>query len=205
MSSNERYWIFTLGLVLLMGLGNRASSDDRTGSNGTQTTTAGIQVGPDYVIGPADSLEINVWKENDLDAKVPVRPDGKISLPLLGDVTASGFTPTQLAADLSQRLKKYVDDPRVTVVVTAVNSRRIYIVGEVTHTGAYPLLGNMTVLQALSGAGGFSPFASLKNIYVLRNQDGAQVKLPFNYKKVIKGQNMQQNVQLRPGDTIVVP
>jgi polysaccharide biosynthesis/export protein len=205
MSSDKKHWIFVLGLVLLAGVVNRAVSDDRTGSNGTQTTTAGIQVGPDYVIGPADSLEINVWKENDLDAKVPVRPDGKISLPLLGDVTASGFTPTQLAADLSQRLKKYVDDPRVTVVVTAVNSRRIYIVGEVVRTGAYPLLGNMTVLQALSGAGGFSPFASLKNIYVLRNQDGTQVKLPFNYKKVIKGENMQQNVQLRPGDTIVVP
>jgi len=205
MSSDKRCWIFTLSLVLLTVLGNRASSDDRTGSNGTQTTTAGVQVGPDYVIGPADSLEINVWKENDLDAKVPVRPDGKITLPLLGDVTASGFTPTQLAADLSKRLKKYVDDPHVTVVVTAVNSRRIYIVGEVVHTGAYPLLGNMTVLQALSGAGGFSPFANLKNIYVLRNQDGTQVKLPFNYKKVIKGENMQQNVQLRPGDTIVVP
>jgi len=205
MSSNKRYWIFALSLVLLTGLRNRASSDDRTGSNGTQTTTAGVQVGPEYVIGPADSLEINVWKENDLDAKVPVRPDGKISLPLLGDVTASGFTPTQLAADLSQRLKKYVDDPRVTVVVTAVNSRRIYIVGEVVRTGAYPLLGNMTVLQALSAAGGFSAFASLKNIYILRNQDGTQVKLPFNYKKVIKGENMQQNVQLRPGDTIVVP
>jgi polysaccharide biosynthesis/export protein len=205
MSSDKKHWIFALSLVLVTGLVNRAISDDRTGSNGTQTTTAGVQVGPDYVIGPADSLEINVWKENDLDAKVPVRPDGKISLPLLGDVTASGFTPTQLAADLSQRLKKYVDDPRVTVVVTAVNSRRIYIVGEVLHTGAYPLLGNMTVLQALSGAGGFSPFASLKNIYVLRNQDGTQVKMPFNYKKVIKGENMQQNVQLRPGDTIVVP
>jgi len=205
MSSDKKYWIIALSLVLLAGLVNRAISDDRTGSNGTQTTTAGVQVGPDYVIGPADALEISVWKENDLDAKVPVRPDGKISLPLLGDVTASGFTPTQLAADLSKRLKKYVDDPRVTVVVTSVNSRRIYIVGEVVHTGAYPLLGNMTVLQALSGAGGFSPFASLKNIYVLRNQDGTQVKLPFNYKKVIKGENMQQNVQLRPGDTIVVP
>jgi polysaccharide biosynthesis/export protein len=205
MSSDKKDWVIALSLILLAGLVNRAISDDRTGSNGTQTTTAGVQVGPDYVIGPADSLEINVWKENDLDAKVPVRPDGKISLPLLGDVTASGFTPTQLAADLSKRLKKYVDDPRVTVVVTGVNSRRIYIVGEVAHTGAYPLLGNMTVLQALSGAGGFSPFASLKNIYVLRNQDGTQVKLPFNYKKVIKGENMQQNVQLRPGDTIVVP
>jgi len=205
MSSDKKYWIFALSLVLGTGLASRAIGDDRTGTNGTQTTTAAPQVGPEYVIGPADSLEISVWKESDLDAKVPVRPDGKISLPLLGDVTASGFTPTQLAADLSKRLKKYVDDPRVTVVVTAVNSRRIYIVGEVVHTGAYPLLGNMTVLQALSGAGGFSPFASLKNIYVLRNQDGTQVKLPFNYKKVIKGENMQQNVQLRPGDTIVVP
>jgi len=205
MSSDRQYCMLALSLVLLVGLVNRAISDDGTGPKGTQTTTAAVPVGPDYVIGPADALEINVWKENDLDAKVPVRPDGKISLPLLGDVTASGFTPTQLAADLSKRLKKYVEDPRVTVVVTAVNSRRIYIVGEVLHTGPYALLGDMTVLQALSSAGGFTPFASLKNIYVLRNHDGTQVKLPFNYKKVIKGENMQQNVQLRPGDTIVVP
>jgi polysaccharide biosynthesis/export protein len=205
MSSHKAYCIFALSLIVLAGRANRAMSDDRTGPKDTQATMAAAQVGPDYVIGPADALENDVWKEADLNAKVPVRPDGKISMPLLGDVMASGFTPTQLAADLSTRLKKYLDDPRVTVVVTAVNSRRIYIVGEVLHTGPYALLGNMTVLQALSGAGGFTPFASLKNIYILRNQGGTEVKLPFNYKKVIKGQDMQQNVELKPGDTIVVP
>jgi polysaccharide biosynthesis/export protein len=205
MKSHKAYWIYALSLVVLAGLANRAMSDDRTGPKDTQATNGAVQVGPDYVIGPADALEINVWKEADLDAKVPVRPDGKISMPLLGDVTASGFTPTQLAADLSKRLKKYLDDPRVTVVVTAVNSRRIYIVGEVLRTGPYALLGNMTVLQALSGAGGFTPFASLKSIYILRNEGGTSVRLPFNYKKVVKGQNMQQNVLLQPGDTIVVP
>jgi len=205
MSSEKPYWMFALSLVLLAGLMSPSIADDRTSSKDTQATMGAPQVGPDYVIGPADSLEINVWKETDLDAKVPVRPDGKISMPLLGDVTASGFTPTQLAADLSTRLKKYVDDPRVTVVVTAVNSRRVYVVGQVLHTGPYALLGNMTVLQALSGTGGFTPFANLKGIYILRNEGGTQVKLPFNYKKVIKGQNIQQNVQLKPGDTIVVP
>jgi len=160
--------------------------------------------GPDYVIGADDNLHISVWKEPDLTTSLPVRPDGKISLPLLNDVQAAGLTPMQLADSITEKLKKYIADPRVTVVVTAMNSRRIYVLGEVLHTGAVPLLPNMTVLQALATAG-FTQFANVKGIYVLRTENGKQVKLPFNYKQVVKGADPRQNIALKPGDTVVVP
>src|SRR5207248_7566850 len=134
-----------------------------------------------YVIGPEDTLHVSVWKENDLTATLPVRPDGKISLPLLNDVQAAGLTPMQLADSVTEKLKKYVADPRVTVVVTAMNSQRIYVLGEVQHTGAMPLLPNMTVLQALSSAG-FSQFAKPKGIYGLRVEEGRQQQIPCTYK-----------------------
>jgi polysaccharide export outer membrane protein len=159
----------------------------------------------DYIIGPEDMLNVNVWKEAEMSATVPVRPDGKISLPLLNDVQAAGLTPTQLADQVSEKLKKYVEQPRVTVVVTPVNSRRYFVKGEVTRAGAYPLLPHMTVLQGLSSAGGFSQFANPKNIYILRVENGKQNKLPFNYRDVVKGRNSEQNILLKPGDTIVVP
>lgn len=160
--------------------------------------------GPDYVIGADDTLHISVWKEPDLTETLPVRPDGKISMPLLNDVAAAGLTPLQLSESITLRLKKYIDDPRVTVVVTAMNSRRVFITGEVTHSGAIPLLPNMTMLQALSSAG-FTQFANLKGIYLLRTENGRQVKLPFNYKDVVKGNHPEQNVMLKAGDTVVVP
>jgi polysaccharide biosynthesis/export protein len=158
----------------------------------------------DYVIGADDTLHVSVWKEPDLTATLPVRPDGKISLPLLNDVPAAGLTPMQLADSITTKLKKYIADPRVTVVVTAMNSRRIFVTGEVTHPGAMALLPSMTVLQALSSAG-FTQFASLKKIYLLRSENGHQVKLPFNYKEVVKGAHPEENIRLQPGDTIVVP
>jgi polysaccharide biosynthesis/export protein len=158
----------------------------------------------DYVIGADDTLHISVWKEPDITATLPVRSDGKISLPLLNDVPAAGLTPEQLGASITEKLKKYIADPRVTVVVTAMNSRRIFVTGEVTHTGAMPLLPHMTVLQALSSAG-FTQFANLKRIYLLRTENGRQVKIPFNYKEVVKGDHPEQNILLRPGDTVVVP
>jgi polysaccharide export outer membrane protein len=158
----------------------------------------------DYVIGSDDTLHISVWKEPDLTATLPVRPDGKISLPLLNDLPAAGLTPMQLAASITEKLKKYIADPRVTVVVAAMNSRRIFVSGEVAHSGAMPLLPHMTMLQALSAAG-FTQFANLKKIYLLRTENGQQVKLPFNYKEVVKGKNPQQNIMLQPGDTVVVP
>jgi len=165
--------------------------------------TAGVG-GPSYVIGPEDVLHIAVWKENDLTATLPVRPDGMISLPLLNDVQASGMTPMQLAASLTDKLKKYIADPRVTVVVTQINSKRIYLVGEVTKTGSMAMLPNMTVLQALSSAG-LTTFANTKKIYVLRMVNGRQEKLPVDYRKLVKGEEIDKNYVLQPGDTIVVP
>lgn len=162
-------------------------------------------VDADYKIGPQDVLRIDVWKEPDISRTIPVRPDGKISLPLLNDVQAAGFTAMQLAGSLRESLSKYLTSPQVTVTVTETNSRRVYITGEVIHAGALPLLPNMTVLQALSSAGGFTQFAKLKNIYVLRTEEGKQVKHPFNYKEVVKGNLAEQNIPLQPGDVIVVP
>jgi polysaccharide biosynthesis/export protein len=162
------------------------------------------QTNAEYVIGPEDVLHVAVWKEADLTATLPVRPDGKISLPLLNDVQASGLTPQQLAASLTEKLKKYIADPHVTVVVTTINSKRIYLVGEVVHSGATPLSPNMTVLQALSSAG-LNQFANTKRIYVLRTVNGKQQKLPVNYRKLVKGEQIEQDYVLQAGDTIVVP
>lgn len=160
---------------------------------------------PAYIIGPEDVLDINVWKEPDMTRIVPVRPDGKISLPLINDVQAAGSTPQQLASTVTAKLRKYVQDPQVTVIVTAINSQRIFVVGEVLRAGAFPLIPGMTVLQALSSAGGFSTFADVKKIHVMRVVDGKHVNLPFNYKEVLKGDNPDQNIKLEPGDTVIVP
>jgi polysaccharide export outer membrane protein len=181
-----------------------ANADAGRASSTRQSGAPASQGGADYVIGPEDVLHIAVWKENDLTATIPVRPDGKISLPLLNDVQAAGFTPIQLADSLTEKLKKYISDPHVTVVVTTINSKRIYLVGEVLHSGATPLSPNMTVLQALSNAG-LNQFAKTKGIYVLRTENGRQQKLPVDYRKIIKGERIEQNYLLRPGDTIVVP
>jgi polysaccharide export outer membrane protein len=162
-------------------------------------------VDADYKIGPQDVLRIDVWKEPDISRTIPVRPDGKVSLPLLNDVQAAGMTAMQLATSLKESLSKFLNNPQVTVTVTEINSRRVYITGEVARAGALPLLPNMTVLQALSSAGGFTQFAKLKNIYVLRTEDGKQVKHPFNYKEVVKGNVPEQNILLQSGDVIVVP
>jgi polysaccharide export outer membrane protein len=180
------------------------TASDKTASDKTTTAASTSQTGPEYVIGPEDALHIAVWREADLTASLPVRPDGKISLPLLDDVQAAGLTPKQLADSITEKLKKYVADPRVTVVVTQINSKRIYLVGEVLHVGATPMLPNMTVLQALSSAG-LNQFANTKRIYVLRTENGKQQKLPVNYRKLVKGEQIEQNYLLQPGDTIVVP
>jgi polysaccharide export outer membrane protein len=192
--------------ALASGLLAQTDASARGSSNNDKPMpmAAGPASSADYVIGADDTLHISVWKEPDLTATLPVRPDGKISLPLLNDVPAAGLTPLQLSASITEKLKKYIADPRVTVVVTAMNSRRVFVTGEVVHTGAVPLLPNMTMLQVLSTAG-FTQFANLKNIYLLRTENGKQVKLPFNYKEVVKGNHPEQNIMLKPGDTVVVP
>ena len=160
-----------------------------------------------YKIGAGDELYISVWKEPDLTRPVPVRPDGKITMPLVGDIQASGLTPHDLEISLTKQLSSFVSSPSVTVTVQGVHSQKFNIVGEVQKPGTYELNGPpSTVLDAIALAGGLKDFAKEKKIYILRvNADGSQVKLPFNYKEVIKGQNMAQNVVLQPRDTIVVP
>jgi polysaccharide export outer membrane protein len=206
MKSTWKAAVAALVLIGSIALAQDAPAQPAAVSASDKTTNAASnsQTGPEYVIGPEDVLHIAVWKEPDLTATLPVRPDGKISLPLLDDVQASGLTPKQLAVSVTEKLKKYIADPHVTVVVTQINSKRIYLVGEVSHPGATPMLPNMTVLQALSSAG-LSQFANTKRIYVLRTENGKQQKLPVNYQKLVKGERIEQNYVLRPGDTIVVP
>jgi len=180
-----------------------APKNDNAGAKAPDEVQS-ANVGSDYIIGADDTLHISVWKEPDLTETLPVRPDGKISMPLLNDITAAGLTPLQLRDTITERLKKYIADPRVTVVVTGMNSRRVFVTGEVTHTGPMTLLPHMTVLQALAQAG-FTQFANPKAIYLLRTENGKQQKIPFNYKEVVKGNHPEQNIMLKPGDTIVVP
>jgi len=191
--------------LLLLAVPVQAQEAQKDVAKSQTTPKAAATTDPNYLIGPQDVLEIDVWQEAELTKTVPVRPDGKISLPLVNDLQAAGLTPTQLGEELTKRLKKFVTDPQVTVIVAAINSQRVYILGEAGRPGAYPLLPGMTVLQALSSAGGFTIFADLKKIYVLRKEGGKQEKLPFNYKEVIKGKNPEQNIELKAGDQIVVP
>jgi polysaccharide export outer membrane protein len=184
---------------------NAAKGKDKVATDASASPASPMSIaGPGYLIGADDVLLVSVWKEPDLTITLPVRPDGDISMPLLNDVPAAGLSPTQLAASITEKLKKYVADPRVTVIVTAINSQKIYVTGEVLHTGAIQLLPNMTVLQALADAG-FTQFANTKGIYVLREENGQQQKIAVNYKRLVKGQAIDQNIVLKPGDTIVVP
>jgi len=179
---------------------NNVSAPDDIKPSVTPATTD-----PAYVIGPEDVLDINVWKEPDMTRIVPVRPDGKISLPLINDVQAAGSTPQQLASTVTDKLRKFLTEPQVTVIVTAINSQRVFVVGEVLRAGAFPLIPGMTVLQALASAGGFTTFADVKKIHVMRLINGKHTELPFNYREVLKGDNPDQNIKLEPGDTVVVP
>jgi polysaccharide biosynthesis/export protein len=160
---------------------------------------------PNYSIAPEDVLTIDVWKEPEISRTVPVRRDGKISLPLLDDLQAAGLTPTQLGAEIVEKLRATIVHPQVTVIVAQMSSLRIYILGQVTRGGAYPLVPDMTVMQALSIAGGFTAYANVKKIYVMRRENGASRIYPMNYKEVISGRKTQQNIPLKAGDTIVVP
>lgn len=191
-------------ILLVGGLLPALGQNDPPASKGTESMPLPQANNATYIIGGDDMLAIHVWKEPDLTTTLPVRADGMISMPLLNDVKAAGLTPMQLAADITEKLKKYLSDPHVTVTVTQMNSQRIYAMGEVVHAGSINLLPNMTVLQALATCG-FTQFANTKGIYVLRNENGAQKKIPVPYKKLIKGEAMDQNIVLKPGDTIVVP
>ena len=158
-----------------------------------------------YIIGEQDSLMITVWKEKELSGPVVVRPDGKITVPLVGEVEVVGMTPLQVQALLADKLKPFVTIPQVTVAVNEIRSRRVYLIGHAAKEGSFNINSSTTVLQIIAQAGGLKDFAKRKKIYVLRQQGGDQVHLPFNYDEVIKGRKKEQNILLQPGDTIVVP
>lgn len=174
---------------------------------GAQQGTSKDPVLPgDYRIGAGDVLQIVVWKEPDVSlAGTVVRVDGKITVPLIGEVNVAGLTPTELKEFLVEKFSPYINNPVVTVDAKEIHSRKAYMVGNVKKEGPISLMQPMTVLQAINEAGGLGEWANKKKIYVLRNIDGKQVKLPFDYNAAIKGQHLEQNVTLLPGDTIVVP
>jgi polysaccharide export outer membrane protein len=171
----------------------------------TPETKKEIVVDPSYIIGPMDTLEIQVWKEPDFSRQVLVRPDGKITLPLIGDILASGMNTMGLKALLSERLKDFVSKPEVTVIVLESRSKNFYIIGKVTQPGTYPLNPDMTVLQAISVAGGLAEWADKESIRIIRRSGGKDEILPFDYDKVISGKSLEQNILLKPNDTIIVP
>jgi len=198
-------WVLLLAVLTSLAMAQDAGSS--APANAAKPAQSATGVRPDsYIIGAEDVLSIYVWKEPDMSKTVPVRPDGMISLPLVGEIKAAGYTPVQLQDVLSESMKKLISDPQVTVVVEKVSSLSFNIVGEVLRPGYFPLTRRMTVLDAIAMAGGFKDFAKTKKVYVLRTSaNGTQERLLFNYKDVIKGKNPQQNIELLPRDTIVVP
>ncbi|MGA2019353.1 MAG: polysaccharide biosynthesis/export family protein [Candidatus Sulfotelmatobacter sp.] len=183
-----------------------ADPNSNTAPSSTSVPTAPKPHDDNFVIGNDDVLAINVWKEPDISRSVPVRSDGRISLPLVGEVQAAGRTPLRLEQDIAAKLKNYIGEPEVTVIVQQINSQKFNILGQVNRPGTYAITDSATVLDAIAVAGGFRDFAKQKSIYVLRlSADGVQSQIPFNYKEVVKGQNPGQNIKLQPHDTIVVP
>ncbi len=184
---------------------NSGGGGSRTAAQGL-TATGAKPHDDTYIIGVDDLLAINVWKEPDISRSVPVRSDGKISLPLMGELQASGRTPHQLEVAITEKLKNYISEPEVTVIVQETRSQKFNILGQVQRPGSYPLTNSTTVLDAIAIAGGFKDFAKQKNVYVLRQTpDGKETRLSFNYKNVIKGKDPAQNIRLQPRDTIVIP
>jgi polysaccharide export outer membrane protein len=197
-----------MGLIAQTGSETAAPTAASSSAQPTQSVDGAATKAHDdsFVIGNDDVLAINVWKEPEVSKSIPVRSDGKISLPLAGEVQAAGRTPLKLEQEIAARLKNYIAEPEVTVIVQQINSQKFNILGMVNKPGSYPITNSATVLDAIALACGFRDFAKQKAIYVLRqNADGAETRLPFNYKDVVKGKNTAQNIKLQPRDTIVVP
>jgi polysaccharide export outer membrane protein len=168
-------------------------------------STVGVETPGDYVIGPEDVLGIVFWRDRDLSADVIVRPDGRVSLPLLNDIDVAGLTPDQVREKITEQAKRYVDEPTATVVVRQINSRKVFITGNVERPGTFPLLRNTSVLQLIALAGGLKEFAKAGDIVVVRNDAGRQLTFPFNYDDMKNRKNLTQNIMLKPGDTVIVP
>jgi polysaccharide export outer membrane protein len=195
-------WLCATGLAQTAGQATRPAAPAGNVSAGAPVS---VPLSPDYVIGPEDVLGVYVWKEADVSGDVTVRPDGKISIPLLNDIHAAGLTPEQLRQRITEAAKTFLEEPTVTVVVRAINSRKVFVTGQVAKGGPYPLTGPTTVLQLLAQAGGVLEWAAVDRIVVLRNENGRSVSFQFNYKEVSRRKNLEQNILLKPGDTVIVP
>lgn len=175
------------------------------GGNGVPKTVAAVPAVPaGYVIGAEDLLSIVFWRDKELSADVVVRPDGKISLPLINDVHAVGLTPEQLAGELMKAASKYIEDPTASVIVKEIRSRKVYIIGQVGKPGPYPLTSDMTVLQLIAMAGDLLEYADAKNVVITRMENGKERRFQFNYKDVLRGRKLEQNILLKPNDTVIV-
>lgn len=177
----------------------------KPGAAAPQNVGPSVAVEPGFTIGPEDVLGVIVWREADVTGEVTVRPDGMITLPLIRDVRAAGLTPQELADRVQTLLREYITDASVTVVVRQMNSRKVFITGEVGKPGAYPLTSSMTVMQLIAVAGGLTEYAEGKSISVMRVEGGQTKTFPFDYRNVASGKKPGQNILLRPGDTVVVP
>jgi len=210
-SASRRCHLRVVAAVLLLcgAAAHVAAQQASAPARETTPSPASVTVPPvvpaDYVIGPEDVLTIFFWREKDLSGDVSVRPDGRISLPLINDVDAAGLTPEQLRVRLTAAADKYIEAPTVTVVVKQINSRKVFITGQIAKPGAYPMMGPTTVLQLITMAGGVQEYADDKNIQILRTENGRPVSLRFNYDEVKRGKKLQQNIALIPGDTVIVP
>jgi polysaccharide biosynthesis/export protein len=190
-------------VVLIAPLAAKGPTQGRTTE--PSSAPASVVVPANYVIGPQDVLSVVFWREKDMSVDVVVRPDGKISLPLLNDVAAAGMSPEALRTAIAKAATKYMEDPSVTVVIKEINSRNVYVTGQVAKAGTYRLGNEMTVLQAISVAGGLLEYADASNIVILRKENGKDRSIKFNYKDVIRGKNLDQNIVLLPNDTVIVP
>lgn len=195
-----------LFLVIMCGIGffHQSMAAEKTETSPTEIKKE-IVSDPSYIIGPMDVLEIQVWKEPDFSRQVLVRPDGKITLPLVGDIPASGMNTMGLKALLAEKLEDFVSNPEVTVIVLESHSKNFYIIGKINQPGTYPLNPDMTVLQAISVAGGLAEWADKDSIRIIRRSGGKEEILHFDYDKVITGKKLEQNILLKPNDTIIVP
>ncbi len=193
-------------IVVPAGAQQGTGNPQQPGAAAVSVAGTSVPLPAGYVIGAEDVLSIVFWRDKDMSADVVVvRPDGKISLPLLNDIDAAGLTPDQLRARLIKAATKYVEDPNATVVVKEIHSRRVFITGSVAKPGTFPLIGEMNVLQLVALAGGLAEYADAKNITIMRNDGGRQQSFKFNYKDVTKGKHVEQNIMLKPGDTVIVP
>jgi polysaccharide export outer membrane protein len=191
-------------MLLLVLVSQVAKAQTADSQEQGSLATAGAPSG-DYRIGAGDSIQITVWREPEISAGVVVRPDGKISLPLINELYVTGKTPMEIQAVITEKLAPFVKDPNVTVTVREIRSRKVYILGEVGRPGSYQILQPTTILQLLTDAGGLQPYAKSKSIYLMRVVNGQQQKFPFNYKEVVSGKKIEHNILVEPGDTIVVP